>query len=157
MPKIKPGWAPALDAGAAMFQRLAPGRTGDMGLWAAQTFTATFLGVLFLQSGFDKVTDREGNLGWLTQHFAQSPLAEVVPLLLSIITAVELSAGAFSALGALWLFFGGGTGVALVGALLSSLAILMLFTGQRLAKDYAGAAVLVNYFLVTVAALLLFR
>ncbi|HMI84672.1 MAG TPA: hypothetical protein VK550_11310 [Polyangiaceae bacterium] len=37
---------------------------------------------------------------------------------------------------------------AALGALLSIAAILMLFFGQRLAKDYAGAAALVPYFIL---------
>lgn len=127
-----------------------------MALWAAQTFTAAFLAVLFLQSGTDKLIDREGNLQWLTEHFSKSPLAGLVPSLLAMITVVELIAGTFSGLGTLWLFFGGGTRLAMLGAFFASIAILMLFTGQRLAKDYAGAAVLVNYFLLTIVALYLF-
>lgn len=122
-----------------------------MAEWSLQTLAAAFLGVLFLQSGLDKVFDREGNLGWLTGHFANSPLAGMVPLMLSVITAVELAAGALSMLGAVLRFFGGGTTLALLGAILSALALLMLFFGQRLAKDYAGAAVLVNYFVLALA------
>lgn len=128
-----------------------------MALWAAQTLTAAFLAVLFLQSGLDKIFDRSGNLEWLKGHFAKSPLADFVPFLLSTVTVVELAAGAFSALGALWLFFGGGDGPALIGAMLSGLALLMLFFGQRLAKDYAGAAVLVPYFLLALAGMYLFH
>jgi hypothetical protein len=40
---------------------------------------------------------------------------------------------------------------------LSAISILVLFTGQRLAKDYAGAAVLVNYFLLTMFAIWVLR
>ncbi|HYD48609.1 MAG TPA: DoxX family membrane protein [Terriglobales bacterium] len=127
-----------------------------MGLWAAQTFTAAFLAVLFLQSGLDKLFDYEGNEAWLKQHFSQSLLGGSVPLLLKTITVVELAAGSFSLLGAIWLFFGGGDRLAGIGAFFAALAILMLFTGQRLAKDYAGAAVLVPYFLLTLVGLYLF-
>jgi hypothetical protein len=49
---------------------------------AMRALAALFLGVLFLQSGLDKVTDRKGNLKWLTGHFAKSPLSGVVPLVL---------------------------------------------------------------------------
>jgi hypothetical protein len=128
-----------------------------MALWWMQTLTAAFLAALFLQSGLDKVVDRDGNLAWLTQHFSKSPLADMVVPMLAVITVVELAAGAFSALGAVILFFGGGTSVALVGAMFATLALLLLFIGQRLAKDYAGAAVLVSYFLLALAALYLFR
>lgn len=124
--------------------------------WWMEVLTAAFLAVLFLQSGVDKIVDREGNLQWLTGHFSKSPLADAVPLMLSVIAAVELTAGALSALGAVIRFFGGGTTVAYYGAVVATLAILMLFFGQRMAKDYAGAAVLANYFLLGLVALYIF-
>ena len=126
-----------------------------MAFWSMQTLAAAFLGVLFLQSGLDKIFDRDGNLQWLTGHFANSPLDGLVPMMLTVITWVELSAGALSLLGAVIIFFGGGTTVALLGAILSGLALLMLFAGQRLAKDYVGAAVLVNYFILALGTIYL--
>jgi len=126
-----------------------------MAIWWMQTLAAAFLGVLFLQSGLDKLIERRANLDWLTEHFSKSPLDGFAPMLLSTIMVVELTAGALAMLGALVLFFGGGPTLALVGAMAASLAILMLFAGQRIAKDYEGAAVLVNYFLLTLVAIFL--
>ena len=45
--------------------------------------------------------------------------------------------------------------VAFYGALIAGVSILALFFGQRMAKDYAGAAVLVPYFLITLVAIYL--
>jgi hypothetical protein len=45
--------------------------------------------------------------------------------------------------------------VAFYGAILSAFAVLALFFGQRMAKDYAGAAILVPYFLLTLGAIYL--
>ena len=45
--------------------------------------------------------------------------------------------------------------IAFYGAILSAAAITALFLGQRIAKDYAGAAVLVPYFLLTLVAIYL--
>lgn len=128
-----------------------------MALWCMQVLTAVFLAVLFLQSGLDKVVDREGNMQWLTGHFSKSPLAEFVGQMLSLVTFLEITAGTLSALGALVLLVGGGTFFAFSGALFAAVVLLMLFFGQRVAKDYAGAAVLVNYYLLTLVALYLFR
>ena len=64
----------------------------------AQLFTCLFLAILFLQSGIDKVIDRSGNLEWLTGHFAASPLAGLVPLMLTTVTITELLAGAICAI-----------------------------------------------------------
>ena len=40
------------------------------------------------------------------------------------------------------------------GLLVAALNFLALFFGQRIAKDYEGAAVLVNYFILNVLGLL---
>lgn len=120
-------------------------------VFSAQLLTAAMLAILFLQSGIDKVIDWQGNLSWLKGHFAKSPLASMVPLLLGIITVFELSAGIASFVGAIYLLATGSGEVALAGAQLSALSLLMLFFGQRIAKDYAGAATLVPYFLLSLA------
>ena len=103
--------------------------------------------VLFLQSGFDKVIDWKGNLSWLKGHFEKSPFAKVVPLLLGIILVTELAAGLCCGYGVVEMLVFDETAFAQLGLILSGLNLLMLFAGQRLAKDYPGAAVLANYFL----------
>src|SRR5512133_3283756 len=120
-----------------------------------QTFVSAFLAILFLQSGIDKIVDRCGNFEWLKGHFAKSPLAGIVPALLVGITILEVAAGALSAVGCVRVILLTGSTVAFYGAILSAAAITALFFGQRLAKDYAGAAVLVPYFLLTLAAIYL--
>jgi hypothetical protein len=125
-------------------------------LLALRALVAAFFAILFLQSGLDKVFDRKGNLEWLTGHFAKSPLRSVVPLLLTTITLLELAAGALSALGVVELALVKTSRLALLGALTSGAALVSLFFGQRLAKDYAGAAGLVPYFVVAILGALLF-
>jgi len=120
-----------------------------------QTFTAAFLAILFLQSGIDKVVDHRGNIEWLRGHFAKSPLARVVPALLIMITILEVAAGVLSGIGCFALILLRDSTVAFYGAVVSAVAILGLFFGQRMAKEYAGAAVLVPYFLLTLAAIYL--
>src|SRR5438874_4336396 len=120
-----------------------------------QILVAAFLAVLFLQSGIDKVVDRRGNMEWLKGHFAKSALAGVVPALLTVITVLELTAGILSAIGCLAVMFVRDSTIAFYGALVSAFAILALFFGQRMAKDYPGAAVLVPYFLLTLLAIYL--
>ena len=113
-----------------------------------QIFGSSFLAILFLQSGIDKLIDYRSNLEWLKGHFAKSPLAGVVPVLLTAITLLELAAGALSAIGCLILIVSRGTTLAFYGAITSAVALIALFFGQRMAKDYAGAAVLDPYFLL---------
>jgi diacylglycerol kinase len=120
-----------------------------------QIFASAFLAILFLQSGIDKVVDRRGNLEWLKGHFAKSPLAGIVPALLTVITILEVAAGALSAVGCVIVLLLRDSTAAFYGAVISALAIIALFFGQRIAKDYAGAAVLVPYFLLTLVAMYL--
>ena len=120
-----------------------------------QIFASGFLAVLFLQSGIDKIVDRRGNLEWLKVHFAKSPLAGIVTAMLTTITILEVAAGALSAVGCVFVIFSRDSTVAFYGAIVSAVGIIALFFGQRMAKDYAGAAVLVPYFLLTVVAIYL--
>src|SRR5438132_7197547 len=120
-----------------------------------QILTSAFLAILFLQSGIDKVVDRRGNLEFLQGHFAKSPLAGMVPLLVTVITILEIAAGALSAIGSVLIVVTHDPTVAFYGAVISALSILGLFFGQRMAKDYAGAAILVPYFLLALVAIYL--
>lgn len=124
-----------------------------MSLFLIQLLVSAFLAILFLQSGIDKIVDRQGNLQWLSGHFSKSPLAGVVPLLLMVLTLIELAAGLLSGIGAAALLITHNPTIAFYGAVVSAVAILCLFFGQRMAKEYAGAAVLVSYFLLALVAI----
>jgi len=124
--------------------------------YVMQIFVSVFLAILFLQSGIDKIVDRRGNFEWLKGHFAKSPLAGIVPALLICITILEVAAGALSAIGCVLVVLLKDSTIAFYGAILSAAAITALFFGQRIAKEYAGAAVLVPYFLLSLVAIYLF-
>jgi diacylglycerol kinase len=120
-----------------------------------QILTSAFLAILFLQSGIDKIIDRRGNLQFLQGHFAKSPLAGIVPLLVTVITILEIASGALSAIGCVIIILSREPTVAFYGAVISGISITALFFGQRMVKDYAGAAVLVPYFLLALVAIYL--
>jgi hypothetical protein len=126
-----------------------------MTLLLLRILVSAFLAILFLQSGIDKLVDQRGNLDWLKGHFAKSPLARFVPTLLLVLTVLEISAGALSAIGCIMIIFTRDSAIAFYGAIVSAVAILALFFGQRLTKEYAGAAILVPYFLLTLVAIYL--
>jgi hypothetical protein len=129
--------------------------TPEIATHLLQIFVSAFLSILFLQSGIDKIVDRRGNLEWLRGHFAKSPLAGIVPTMVTVITILEIAAGGLSAIGCALIIFSRDSTFAFYGAVVSAMSILALFFGQRMAKDYAGAAVLVPYFLLTLAAIYL--
>ena len=124
-------------------------------IYLMRILVSAFLAILFLQSGIDKLVDRDGNLEWLKGHFAKSPVAGIVPTLLTVITILEVAAGSLSAIGCVIVILLRDSTVAFYGAVISAVGIVALFLGQRMAKDYAGAAVLVPYFLLTLVAMYL--
>lgn len=117
---------------------------------AAEYLLLFFLIITFLQSSIDKVFDWSGNLSWLQQHFAGTPLKGLVPVLLATVMLVELSAGILSLVGVCQLAITGSGILAFYGAILSCAALLMLLFGQRLAKDYEGAKTIAVYFIPAV-------
>ena len=113
-----------------------------------QILIAIFIAIAFIQSGIDKVLDRKGNLEFFKVHFANTFLKNVTPLLLIILTIFELAGGltlvygvyfAFVYRTTLWIFY---------GFVMLALTIILLFAGQRIVKDYLGAADLVTYFIL---------
>jgi hypothetical protein len=120
-------------------------------------FTALMTAILFLQSSLDKVADWKGNLDFLTSHFAKTPLAGFVPVMLITITIMEMATGVASVVGLGYLLATGSSVVLFYASIVGSAALCGLFFGQRVAKDYPGAAVLVPYFLLLILMMLLSR
>jgi len=120
-----------------------------------QILASAFLAILFLQSGLDKIIDRRGNRAYLEQHFAKSPLAGTVGPMFVVVTILEVSAGALSGIGCAVLLLTHDSTVAFLGAIVGGVNLTALFFGQRIAKDYAGAAALVPYFLLALTAIYL--
>lgn len=124
-------------------------------LLIARCLACAFFAVLFIQSGLDKVFDYKGNLDWMSPHFANSPFKGGVPVLLRLLTLLELASGVASAI-AVWAVAAMGPHWIPVAAIgLCGLTLLSLFLGQRLAKDYAGAATIAAYFGVLLISLYL--
>ncbi len=117
-----------------------------------QLICSLFLAILFIQSGFNKVFRWDENSSWLIDHFKDSYLEKTVTPLLVIITIVEVAAGVFSAIGIVTLLLTGDIKFAYIGAVLATINITMLFFGQRIVKDYVGAANLVAYFILCLMA-----
>jgi len=128
-------------------------RSPEWAFYILQILVSAILAVLFLQSGLDKVIDRKGNRAYLDEHFANSPLAGTVGPMFFVITILEVTAGALSGVGCLLLLITRDARVAFLGALVAAVNLIALFFGQRVSKDYAGAAALVPYFLLAITAI----
>ena len=111
-------------------------------------FAALLVAILFIQSGLDKVFDWKGNMDWLTGHFSKTFLSGFVWIMLAKLTVLELATGIASAAGIVYFLAAGSTVVIFWAATLGAATVIGLFFGQRIAKDYPGAAVLVPYFIL---------
>lgn len=102
--------------------------------YPAEILLLLFLAITFLQSGLDKIFDWNGNLSWLKGHFAESPLKNVVPLLVGILLLFEMVSGILCGIGIYQLAAIGEDTLALYAAILSSFSLLMLLFGQKSGK-----------------------
>lgn len=120
--------------------------------------TGVILAIVFLQSSLDKLFDYKGNLSWLKEHFGKTFLRATVGVMLPMLTLLELSGGLLCAAGALLTLFNAhqdatGPQLLLLGHSLVMLALMALMFGQRVVKDYAGAASLTGYILIALVGL----
>ena len=113
-----------------------------------QIFIAIFLFIAFFQSGLDKVIDRKGNLDFLKAHFSNSPLIKIIPIMLLILTFLEIIGSLMLGYGVYYAFVNRSTLWIFYGFVVIAITIIILFAGQRIAKDYLGAADLVPYFIL---------
>lgn len=111
-------------------------------------FAALLVSILFIQSGLDKVFDWKGNLEWLTGHFSKTIFSGIVPMMLAAITVMELATGILSGIGLIYFLAAGSTILIFYSSLIGAASLTALFLGQRVAKDYVGAAVIVPYFIL---------
>ena len=115
-----------------------------------QILIGFFLGICMIQSGTDKILDWKGNYLWLKEHFSKSFLRPFVKPMLLIVLVLEIVSGILCLCGGLIGLFQNDTSLILTGLFLVSLNLIALFFGQRFSKDYAGASVIVNYFILTI-------
>ena len=63
--------------------------------WAG-FFCSSFLAIVFLQSGIDKIVNHKKELGWIQQKFVKNALYNYVGVLFYVLTFSELISGVLS-------------------------------------------------------------
>lgn len=123
-------------------------------------FLSFFFGVLFLQSGCDKVFNFDDNLTFLKTHFQKTIFSNQIKFIFIVLTCLELITAFLFCLSLVFLFISGLShqliNLFLLGVIMANITLCCLFLGQRIAKDYLGAANLTNYFLVALGSLFFF-
>jgi len=117
---------------------------------AASILILLFLAVTFLQSGYDKVTDWQGNVGWLKGHFEKTFIKNHVPHSLMLVLVLEIIAGILCVAGIFQLLLNDTRMYGFYGAVFSCITLIFLLFGQRIAKDYDGARTIAIYFVPAV-------
>jgi len=120
------------------------------------SFISGFIGIVMAQSGFDKIFNWEGELDFITEKFAKTPLANFSAFGLIHVTAFEVLSGLLSLFGGIMVLFYGEKSYGITGLILAAISLSILMLGQRISKDYEGAAVLVPYFLLTMFGLFIY-
>jgi hypothetical protein len=112
-------------------------------------FIGALFSILFIQSSLDKIFNWKSELEFNKQHFSKTFLKPTVPLMLGVLTCMELSSGLLSAAGVCFVLKAGGISISFYANLLCATTFIVLFLGQRIAKDYGGAQSLISYFIVS--------
>ncbi len=119
---------------------------------AASILLLVFLALTFIQSAYEKIFYWQENVDWLKEHFSKTRLKNLVNPSLILLVIFELISGILSVVGIIELLVNNGRTFGFYGAIFSSITLLMMLFGQRLAKDYDGARTIVIYFIPAVMA-----
>ena len=104
--------------------------------------------IVFFQSSIDKVIDKAGNLNFFKVHFKNTIFQNHLSLSLTLLTLSEFLAASLCFFGIFYRAFYVESIYIFYGLLTCAIVLLMLLVGQRLAKDYVGAADITIYFIL---------
>ena len=119
-------------------------------------FISLFLGIILTQSGLDKIFNWEGELEFITEKFSKTALSNFSIIGLIQVTILETLSGLLSLFGSIMVLFYDDESYGIIGLILAAGSLSILMAGQRISKDYDGAAALVPYFLLTMIGLFMY-
>tara|TARA_Y100000996_G_scaffold208952_1_gene164016 strand:- start:281 stop:682 length:402 start_codon:yes stop_codon:yes gene_type:complete len=122
----------------------------------AQIIVSIFFSIVFFQSSFDKINDREGNLIFFNQHFKGTIFKNYTSISLTFLALLEIFSAFLCFLGVFYKILYFDSIFIFYGLLMSAIVLLSLLLGQRIAKDYVGAADITIYFILCVITILSF-
>lgn len=121
-----------------------------------QILSSIFFAIVFFQSGIDKVIDRKGNINFFENHFKNTLFHKIHAQALTALMLLELIAASLCAYGCIYSIVYKNTDFIFYGLLLTSFILLSLLLGQRIAKDYVGAADITIYFILCIITIISF-
>ena len=121
-----------------------------------QILSSIFFAIVFFQSGIDKVIDRKGNINFFENHFKNTLFHKIYAQALTALMLLEIIAASLCAYGCLYSIIYKNTDFIFYGLLVTSFILLSLLLGQRIAKDYVGAADITIYFILCIITIMSF-
>ena len=121
-----------------------------------QILSSIFFAIVFFQSGTDKVIDRKGNINFFENHFKNTLFHKIYAQALTVLMLLELIAASLCAYGCIYSIVYKNTDFIFYGLLVTSFILLSLLLGQRIAKDYVGAADIAIYFILCIITIMSF-
>ena len=121
-----------------------------------QILSSIFFAIVFYQSGVDKFMDRKGNLNFFENHFKNTLFHKIYAQALTALMLLELIAASLCAYGCIYSIVYKNTDFIFYGLLVASFILLSLLLGQRIAKDYVGAADITIYFILCIITIMSF-
>ena len=121
-----------------------------------QILVSIFFSIVFFQSSIDKIINREDNLDFFNNHFKNTIFQKYVSILLTILTLFEFCTASLISFGIFYSLLNSKLILIFYGLLACIVVLLMLLFGQRLAKDYAGAADITIYFILCIITIMSF-
>ena len=121
-----------------------------------QILSSIFFSIVFFQSGIDKVVDRKGNLDFFKSHFKNTIFEKIYSWALTVLMLSELIAASLCVYGFIHSIIYKNTNFIFYGLLVTSFVLLSLLLGQRIAKDYIGAADITIYFILCIITIMSF-
>ncbi len=117
---------------------------------SAEILVLLFFIITYLISVLEKITSWNETIGYYTNHFKETILHKMIPILLVTVVVFELVAFIFLIIGVYFLATSNETIMALIGLQISAITLLMFLFGQRIAKDYPGAMNITVYFILNI-------
>ena len=122
----------------------------------AQILVSIFFSIVFFQSSIDKINDREGNLKFFNQHLKETFFQNHTSISLYLLALLEIISAFLCCFGIFYKLSYHDSTFIYYGLLIIVIVLLSLLLGQRLAKDYAGAADITIYFILCIITILSF-
>ena len=122
----------------------------------AQILVSIFFSIVFFQSSIDKINDRQGNLKFFNHHFEGTFFQNYTSISLNLLALLEITSAFLCCFGIFYKLSYHDSIFIYYGLLMIAIVLLSLLLGQRLAKDYAGAADITIYFILCIFTILSF-